>query len=180
MKSAYLLAALLVTAACDSDSPTRPVEVDNDLVFTRADGSQITFAGTPRAWCGPWEEGEIEAPSVRVLLLPSDFGSTQPYWTLSSVRSDIQVGQPQTFPNDFVFDQPEGTQIFVFDPPNEASTAQAPASGSITFERVDCSIGAELRFTVDAVLGSEFGDGPTIRIRGRLSVPIGLPPFTLD
>jgi hypothetical protein len=140
----------------------------------------IVFNGTPRAWCGPWEEGEVPVESVHVLLVPDDLTTEQPLWFLSSVQSDIQLNQAQTFPNDFVFDQPEGTQIFVLDPPNEASTAQDPASGSITFERLNCTPGGELRFSIDAVAGSEFGDGPPIRIRGRLSVPIRERPFQLD
>ena len=71
-------------------------------------------------WCGPWEEGVVATPSFQVLFRgPS---AADPRWHLRAVAADVKLGQPMTFPNGFVFDQPKDVDVFVFDPPNALST----------------------------------------------------------
>ena len=88
------------------------------LVFKRADGSAIRFAGTPRVWCGPWET-DVARPSVHVAV-----GSVKHRWHLSAVRRDLTIGRRIRFPNDFVWNRPRGALLFVADGANEASTAE--------------------------------------------------------
>jgi hypothetical protein len=169
MRTHVILLALgcLAGAACDGGEPLGPAE--NDLVFTRADGSRIEFAGEPLVWCGPWEEGSVPARAVHVLA--GDFRGGGPVWRLQAVVEDAQPGQPLRFPNTFTWDQPEGASIFVLDEPNEASTQTDGSSGSITFSELDCD--GEVRFTLDAVIGSEFGDGPAVRVGGSFAATVG-------
>lgn len=64
------------------------------LVFKRPDGSAIRFTGTPRAWCGPWDD-EVTRPSLHVELR-----GARRSWELSAVRSDLKIGRRIDFPID--------------------------------------------------------------------------------
>lgn len=170
MRTTFLLlglGCLAAAPACDGGDPSGPAE--NTLVFQRANGTTIQFAGEPLVWCGPWEEGNV--PTRAVHVLGGDFRAGGPVWKLDVVVEDVQTGRPLTFPNSFVWDQPEGAQLFILDQPNEASTQIGESSGSITFSELDCD--GDIRFTVDAVVGSEFGDGPPIRVTGAFAAPVG-------
>lgn len=57
------------------------------------------------------------------------------------------------------------------DEPNEASTQTGRSSGSITFSELDCD--GDVGFTIDAVVGSEFGNGPAVRMSGSFAAPVG-------
>ncbi|MGH7461895.1 MAG: hypothetical protein ACREMA_12845, partial [Longimicrobiales bacterium] len=146
------------------------------IIFTRQDGSRVQFPASSQvfAWCGDWEPREdIKVPSVRVM-----FGTpgTAPLWYLGAVVSDVKVGQAMAFPNSFVFDQPRSALLYLADPPNEASSAEDDASGSVTFEELNCRPGGSVRFSINAVLGSEFFEGPRVTVQGSFRAPIGLPP----
>ncbi len=171
-----LLAAGVALALSCGDSPTETPAVQNELVFTRADQSIISFASGASlyVWCGPWEEGLILAPSLHVVLYgpaPEDHA-----WRLEAVLADVRLGQPLTFPNEFIWDHPKGVQLFVHDHPNEATTNLGNAAGSITFEQLRCGSDGFVQFSVDATLASEYSDGTPIRMKGRFRAPIGQPP----
>lgn len=166
---ALLIVIATVLASCGD--PAGP-STQNDLVFQRADGTIINFTATTYVWCGAWEEGEVPAPSVHVFV-----GSTQSNWKLTGVRADIAVNQPIPFPNNFIWDAPERADLFIFDPPNELSTQSDDSSGSVTFTTLDCSTGGEVEFTLDAVVGSEFGDLPPVSVSGTFSGRVGARPF---
>ena len=131
------------------------------LTFERPDGTQIPFTGTPRVYCGPWDD-RAKQPSIHVRL---QNGKTRG-WLLSAVRRDIVAGRRLRFPNSFVFDRPRRADLFVYDAPNEASTQGEDSSGSITFTRVACTRGRVVAFRIDATVDSEFIDGDLIRVSG--------------
>jgi hypothetical protein len=137
-----------------------PRVVDAKLRFTREDGSVISFSAMPRVWCGPWESG-VKKRSVHVTVR-----GRKHHWDLSAVRHDIKPGTTVKFPTDIIFDKPHGAELFVADAPNEASTNEEEASGSMTFTHVSCTHGRVVAFTIDAVLGSEFSDLGTIHVAG--------------
>lgn len=130
------------------------------LVFERPDGSQIRFTGTPRVWCGPWDE-EVARPSIHVTLRSPRHG-----WELSAVRRNLKTGRPIEFPNDFVSTRPRGALLFVFDGAIEASSAEEESFGSIVFSQLSCRLGGSVEFSVDAVLGSELFNGKRVRVFG--------------
>jgi hypothetical protein len=170
-----LLVVMMLPPGC-ADSPSEPNVAENELVFTRANGSAVTFPAGAKsvAWCGPWDaELDLEMPTLHIF-----FGTPQPaaYWSLSAVRADVRIGQPLAFPNSFVFNQPRNASLFVLDPPNEVSSAEGGSSGSITFEELNCALGGQVRFTIDAMLGSEFSDGAPIRVQGSFRGTIEPPP----
>lgn len=160
------------------DLSMEPIAV-NTLIFTRADQSQIAFASDPLVfvWCGPWEEGvvPIATPSLQILFRGPSFAA-DPRWHLRVVVADVIPGQPLTFPNEFVFDQPKDVDLFVSDPPNELSTQAGGSSGSVTFQKLRCGAGGVVRLSIDALIGSEFGDGPPVRVTGSFSAAVGQPP----
>ena len=82
------------------------------------------------------------------------------------------------FPNTFIFDQPRNADLFLFDPSNELSTQADGSSGSITFQQLNCATGNNgvVEFTINAVIGSEFGDGPSVTASGSLKASVGAPP----
>lgn len=164
--------ALLFAAGCDSSEPAGPSGAHNDLVFERENGSTITFADETSVWCGAWEAGEVSAPSVHVLV-----GGVPSGWKVTAVRADVVIGQPITFPNTFIWDDPDGADMFILDPPNELSTQSSDSSGRITFTELDCTIGGTVAFTIDAIVGSEFGDLPAVSVTGSFSGRVGQPPF---
>lgn len=70
-----------------------------------------------------------------------------------------------------------GALVFINDGDNELSTAESESSGSITFQEVSCERGGAVRFAIDAVVGSEFGGGPTMRVTGSFRGTVGDRPF---
>ena len=137
------------------------------LSFKRPNQSPIRFEGSPRVWCGPWDD-QAARPSIHVALRSARRG-----WELSAVRRDLEAGKPIAFPNSFVSTRPRGAQLFVFGPSIEASSAEEESSGSIVFSRFGCELGDVVEFSVDAVLGSELFGGTRVSVagtyRGRVS-----------
>lgn len=178
MNRCAALATLAATVAisCGDGSPTEPEPVQDTLVFTRADQSRISFAtgALLYAWCGPWEEGVVATPSLQVLF--GGPGPSQPRWHLRAVVADVEVGQAMPFPNTYIWDEPSGVDIFVFDPPNELSTQQSGSGGTITFQQLQCGSGGKVQFTIDATIASEFGDGPAVTVKGSFRAPVGQAP----
>lgn len=178
-KSAVLAAALIATAgtaACDND-PTGSGDVDNRLVFTRESGSRIDVGNRVFVWCGEYEEGEITVPALHVLAgNPASGGA---WWKLTVVEDDVVPGQPLAFPNNFNYGSPKDADIFLYDAStdNEVSTQADDSSGSITFQELDCSEGGEVRFTIDATIGSEFGGGESVDVSGSFTGEVGDNPF---
>ena len=93
-----------------------------------------------------------------------------------AVVADVTLGQPLTFPNLFIGDQPKDVDIFILDPPSELSTSALDASGSVTFHELPCAGATGVDFSIDAVLGSELHNEPSVRVTGTFGGPINEPP----
>jgi hypothetical protein len=155
-----LLAAMLTGAA-----PTTGI-----LGFTRADGTRIPFPKRVSVFCGPWEsspgETPVRTPSLHVRALSA---KRRVAWDLSAALRDIHPGTVVRLPHSPVYDRPTKAVLFVNDGPrrNEASSATDDARGTIRFRAIGCNP-ARVEISVDATLGSEFFDGPAVRVRGHL------------
>jgi hypothetical protein len=114
----------------------------------------------------------VPATSVHVLV-----GGAPSGWKVTAVRADVVIGQPIAFPNTFIWDDPHGADMFILDPPNELSTQSSDSSGQITFTALDCSNGGTVAFTIDAVVGSEFGNLPAVSVSGSFSGRVAPAPF---
>jgi len=162
-----LAIALLVLASATGAAPASAVGPDlrmaNGIVLTRADGTPIAIEPTIRVWCGPWAS-DVRKPSIHVLA-----GSRGAVWTMSAVVADVRRRPVVRFPHNFIWDKPTGAQVFAGDRGNEASSAEEESTGRITFTKVRCGKRLDLRFRIDAVIGSELFDGTSIAIRGTFS-----------
>ncbi len=158
-----LLVLAAATGAAAAPAATPDVRIANGVVLTRADGTVVPIKQTIRVWCGPWAS-DVRTPAVHVLA-----GSRRAVWTMSAVLADVRRNPVVRFPHSFVFDKPTKAQLFAAEARNEASTAEEESSGKITFTKVQCGKRLDLRFKVDAVMGSEFSDGTPLTIRGSFS-----------
>jgi hypothetical protein len=150
--------------------------VDNQLVFSGADGRAIQFPQESqlRVWCGPFDGDTAPAPALHIAQAgPRE---EDPAWMLDAVLADVKPGLPLTFPNSFPFNSPQGARLFAHDGNNEASTAEEGSSGSLTFHQVSCDVGGTVELTLDAVLGSEVGDGAPITAKGTFRGVVGAGP----
>ena len=148
------------------------------LVFRRANGSRIVFHGQVRAWCGAWNDPGT-AKSLHVAVMRSNGpGFALPYWHVWAVASGLVHGRAIRFPVGVTESRPKGAVVFVADSVtgNEASTEEEEAGGRIMFAPLTCTRGGPVRFTISAVLGSEFGDGKPIRANGTYEGTIGARP----
>lgn len=160
-----------VSLSCSDGAPSGPGAFNN-LVFTRDDGSAVSFRqdALQALWCGPWDT-KVPAPSLHIA-----FGGptvSDPSWRVTAVVADVTIGEPLTFPSEFIFGQPKGALLFVGDPPNEASTGVGGSDGTLTFQELACTIGSAVEFRIDAVVASEFHNGSSIRVTGNFRAQVG-------
>jgi hypothetical protein len=156
-----LLAALLVAVL---PATAAAITVENRLVFTRPDGTEVAYPSRVRVWCGPWEQDvPVRAIHVQVGV------RGEPYWRMSAVVADVNRRRVVELPHSFVFDQPTGALLFAVDGTNELSSAEEEAAGRIVFRRARCGRRLSVRFRVAATLGSEFSDGQPVRVRGTFT-----------
>jgi hypothetical protein len=127
-------------------------------------------AAADRTW------GVYEPLRASLHVLAGGPTAATPHWHLRAVVDDVTPGVAVPFPSDFIWDQPEGVDVFVFDPPNELSTLTQGSSGAITFQQLQCGSGGVVEFSIDAVIGSEFGNGPPITMTGSFRAAVGQPP----
>ncbi len=156
----------LVAAALAAAQPAASagITVDDGLVFTRPDGTEVAYPSTVRVWCGPWEPGvPVRAIHVQVGV------RGKPYWRLSAVVADVNRRRVVTLPHSFVFDKPTGALLFATDGTNELSSAEEEASGRLVFRKARGGPRLGIRVRVRATLGSEFSDGEELRVRGTFA-----------
>jgi hypothetical protein len=158
-----LAASLAASGATAAPAASPDLRISNSVVLTRPDGSAIAVKQTFRVWCGPWES-DVRKPSIHVQA-----GSRSGLWQLTAVVADVRRHPVVRFPHSFVFDKPTGGQLFAAHDRNEASSAEEESSGRITLSKVQCGKRLDIRFKVDAVLGSEFSDGTPVTMRGSFS-----------
>jgi len=151
--------------------------VKNNLIFERSNGTQVQFKPNTFVWCGPWEEDLIPVETLHILVgFDPAAQENKSGWMLQAVISDVKIGEEMKFPNTFTWNQPEGVLLFVLDDPNELSTQEEESRGGIVFQKSSCGTGGEVQFSIDAVIGSEFSGGDSLKVSGTFYAPITGPP----
>jgi hypothetical protein len=140
------------------------LRVRDRLTWTRPDGTRVAFRPDVRVWCGRWDS-DVSAPSIHVRV----GARSVPRWELDAVVADVQRGRLVHLPHSFVFDHPTGARLFATDRRNELSSETDRSSGRIRFLRVSCARRLRLAFRVSGRVGSEFGDGEPLIVRGSFS-----------
>jgi hypothetical protein len=105
-------------------------------------------------------------------LLVGDPRRKRPLWQLDLVRSRLPRRPTFALPTDVLDARPRGLTLFAADPAreNELSSQTDGASGSVTVTRARCSPRPEIALRARARLGSEFFEGPRVRVEGRIRV----------
>src|SRR4051812_19485534 len=128
-----LAAAALAVAATAQPAAAAAITVDDRLVFTRPDGTEVAFPSKVRVWCGPWEPG-VPVRAIHVVVgVPG-----KPSWRLDAVVADVNRRRVVALPHSFVFDKPTGALLFAAEGGNELSSAEEEASGRIVFRKARC------------------------------------------
>src|SRR5215470_16953576 len=159
----WIMAGLVLTAGSASAGSLPPATVlENNLVFQRQSGGTIPFppGAVSWVWCGPWEAGNVETPSLHILTYDPDVPA--PGWKIDAVVADVGLESPLNFPNHWTWPHPDSVTVFVLDPPNEASTDTEDSDGSIVFHALDCGSPGEVWFSMNATVGSEYGGGSPV------------------
>jgi hypothetical protein len=159
----YALVAAAIAALFAPAEASAVLTVRNEIAMTRPDGSAVPFPQKVRVWCGRWES------DVPVRALHVQVGGRHGRWELRAVIADVRRDPVVELPNSFVFDAPEGADLFAAQGGNELSSSEEEASGRIVVDRVRCGRRLAVRFHVDGVLGSEFFEGDEWTVRGSFS-----------
>ena len=165
-----LVLGLALVTACGDDEPTRPkvaTTIADSLVFMRADSLALDMGDTPLVCCGLFDPSFANEEAIRLVMWDPSY--QKPGWQIIILIDHVAAGQTFTLPAQTVPPSKiPPVELFVADDPNELSSEEEDSSGSITVHSLQCSATTiQIDFSVDGILGSEFGDGPTMRVRGR-------------
>ncbi len=140
------------------------LRVRDRLVWSHPDGTPVAFRPDVRVWCGRWER-DVKVPSIHVRV----GAGSAPRWELNAVVADVKRRPVVRLPHSFTFDRPTGAQLFATAGGNELNSDTDPSRGRIRFQRVSCGKRLRIAFSVDGRVGSEFGDGEPLTVRGSFS-----------
>jgi hypothetical protein len=167
-----LAAAAMLSAGCDkhhaSSAPAPPVEtvVADSLVFQRADSSVVAMGETPLVCCGLYDPGFVNERAMRVVFY--DPANQMPGWQILILIDRAQPGATTTLPTEVVApSKVAAVSMFVADFGNDLSSDAEDSGGIIVVHSFRCTATTiEIEFSVDAVLGSEYAGGPSMRVHG--------------
>jgi len=171
-----LLATTALVLACGEDhTPNRPgsvtTAVRDSLTFTRADTMNVgpvEMGSSPLVCCGLYDPSFVNERAMRIVMY--DPANQKAGWQILILIDRAQQGETVTLPTTVVApSKVERISMFVADIPtgNELSSESEGSTGTITVHSFRCTATAiQIRFSVDAVLGSEFWDGPSMTVHG--------------
>jgi len=180
-----LLPALALLLACHRDEkprllnpgPVTTVVVDS-LVFTRADSTVLTMGSTPLVCCGLYDPGFVNERAMRIVLY--DPANQKPGWEILVLIDRAVAGATTTLPTTVVPpSKVPHVSMFVADIGNELNSDSEDSSGTITVHSFQCTATTiQIDFSVDAILGSELGGSPSMRVQGafQATFPMGACP----
>lgn len=172
-----LLVAVLGACGTEDGEPDPNAgknEGPSGFTVTREDGSTFELV-TFEAACPEFPEGDPEAGFVHGY---ASLGGTQidlmggkrPKGPLAmiTVLDDLADGTQLKLPVVEEYGNEEtGVSFFIADGRNEASSGEENATGSIEIIHAACEPKPVLELRINGTLGSEFGDGETLTIKGH-------------
>ncbi|MGQ0630041.1 MAG: hypothetical protein ACT4P1_03305 [Sporichthyaceae bacterium] len=159
-------------------SATTDKKSTGKLLVTREDGTRFTIRSRGlKVRCGPLET----EPAVRGIKLTNlradDDGShlERPILIVEAELAKVREGIRVNFPAKGDLGDPATGVLYLADPdverdevePNELSSLDEDSSGEM-FIRGKCGKNPRLKIKVNATLGSEIDDSPSVRVRGTL------------
>ena len=181
LKVTAAVAVLLVTACGDDDNPVvgnHENEVVNNLVFQRQDTTTITCGSDWAVCCGIWESGYIDKNTLKIMFYDTTMQAAS--WRLFVLVDEAQEHSGYVLPT-----QPTGqspVSMFVYDVStgNEVNSETDGSSGVITLNSFTCGPPVSLDVTMNAILGSEFFQGPTVHVQGSFTCVVHDNPAPFD
>lgn len=145
--------------------PVTTVVVDS-LAFMRADSTVLAMGTTPLVCCGLYDPSFVNERAMRIVMF--DPANQKPGWQILILIDRAQAGAVTTLPTAVVApSKVPYVSMFVADFGNDLSSDTAGSSGTITVHSFSCnSTAMQLDFSVDAILGSEFGGAPSMFVKG--------------
>jgi len=179
-KSALMFALLLLPGCGDDDKPTKPSSftpptnppppLTQALAFTRADSTGVAMGDSMWICCGVWDDGYIDKTAFKVVLF--DPANHKSGWRLF-VLPEVEIGRVYSLPtisSTPTSQSPVNLFIADYSNGNELASDQDESRGTMVVHSLSCGPPARIDISIDAVLGSEFGDGPEMRAYGRFQV----------
>jgi len=181
VSTGLLLLIITLVAACHSShrNPVAPVtfSVTDSLTFTRAGSSTPVVMGTmPLVCCGLYDPSFVNEPAMRIVLYDPD--AQKPGWQILILTNRAQAGAVTTLPTVVVApSKVPHVSMFVADIENgnELNSDSQESTGTITVHSFSCTATAiQIDFSVDATLGSEFANAPSMEVHGtfRATLPM--------
>lgn len=173
LSSTLLLCAVAYLPACGDhhkpNSPGTPTPpVTGSLTFTRADSTALEMGDTIRVCCGVWDPGFIDKNALKIVI--GDPSGQRGGWRFFVLVDEVVADSVYSLPTAPVSQSSQSpVNLFVNDTSrgNELSSSVSESRGSITVHSFSCGPPVRIDATIDVVLGSEFGGGPEVRVRGR-------------
>jgi hypothetical protein len=164
------LCVLLLTGCSDDDNPVsgnQDNEIINNLVFQRQNASTIACGTDCTLCCGIWESGYIDKNTLKIMFYDTTMQAAN--WKLFILIDEAQEHSGYVLPT-----QPAGQSpvtMFVYDVStgNEVNSEAEGSSGVITLNSFTCGPPVRADITMNAILGSEFFQGPAITVQGSFT-----------
>jgi hypothetical protein len=184
MRIGVLAGGLVLLAAGCGFGDGSPGKEGHSLRVTREDGSQLKLPEEVHAWCGPGpfakQEGASKGRELWVVggELPTEEEGVEPvtFWVFSWPTKGIERSPRLELPSET--EAPGGhAALFVYDSktPNELSSAEEDAKGTIVVEKWGCEKSDTVRISVNATLYGELFQTPSATVKGEIEASIGDP-----
>jgi hypothetical protein len=167
------MAAAALLSGCGERKPNGPgpsilPPLPGPIAFTRADSTALEMGDSVRICCGPWDAGYIDRTALKVLVY--DPAGLKGGWKLFLLPGETMANTAYTLPT-----APSGpssqapVNLFAvdFDGRNQVNSDESESRGTITVHALSCGPPARVDVSIDAVLGSELGGAPEVRVWGR-------------
>jgi hypothetical protein len=167
------LGALLLTGCGDDDNPVNGNnnnEIVNNLVFQREDASNITCGTGCAVCCGIWEPGYIDKNTLKIMFYDTTMQAAS--WRLFILLDEAQEHSGYVLPTQPAGEAPVSMFVYDVSTGNEANSDTEGSSGVITLNSFQCGPPVRANITMNANLGSEFFQGPSIHIQGDFTCVI--------
>lgn len=167
---------LIVSCGDDDKNPTGGTpgptgnEVVDSLTFERQDGTTMSMGTDLAICCGIWESGHIDKNTLKILFY--DSAMQESGWKLFILADEAVEDTSYTFPTLDEGQSPVSIFFFDLSTGNELSGDTDESSGTITINSFSCGPPVTIDLTIDAVIGSEFFQGPWVHITGTFKCTI--------
>jgi hypothetical protein len=176
LASVYWLFVLMLSLgmACSEDSTepeTNKHVVQNNLIFTRQDGTSMTMGTNYAICCSVWEAGHIDKNALKILYYDPISQQTAG-WKLFILVDEASQDTTYALPTLAAGQAP--ISMFLADIPtgNELNSDQSESTGTFTIRSFNCGPPASVSLTIDATVASEFGNGPSVSVSGTFSCTV--------